>query len=180
MRTFAPAVQYVHLTPRGVLPPEENGKPLPQNYALRSTTIPKKEAEIKREESQENQSRKWHPFRRPALGTFQKTAAKEEEAMTAVSKLLEEIQDNLFNKAKKFLEEKITAVQNYSEFQRVLAEKGGFLKASWCRSATCEEKIKEETGATIRLKPFEKEEPATPCIYCREKAEEMVYFARSY
>ena len=75
MRTVGPAVQNLHVAPRGVLPPEENGKPVPQNYALRSTTIPKKEEEIRREEPEENRSRKCHPFRRPALGTFQKTAA---------------------------------------------------------------------------------------------------------
>jgi prolyl-tRNA synthetase len=112
--------------------------------------------------------------------TYQKTAVKEETALTTVERLLEEIQHNLYAKARKYLEEKTTLVKNYDEFKKVLAEKGGFLKASWCGSATCEEKIKEETGATIRLKPFEKEEPVTACICCGEKAKEVVYFARSY
>jgi prolyl-tRNA synthetase len=112
--------------------------------------------------------------------TYQKTAVKEENALTTVERLLEEIQHNLYAKARKYLEEKTTIVKNYDEFKKVLAEKGGFLKASWCGSATCEEKIKEETGATIRLKPFEKEEPVTACICCGEKAKEVVYFARSY
>jgi prolyl-tRNA synthetase len=110
----------------------------------------------------------------------QKTAVKEEDVLSSVEMLLEEIQYNLYAKARICLEEKITSVQNYEEFKKVLARKGGFIKAAWCGSATCEEKIKEETGATIRLIPFEKEEPITACIYCEKKAKEMVYFARSY
>jgi prolyl-tRNA synthetase len=61
-----------------------------------------------------------------------------------------------------------------------LKEKGGFIKASWCGSQECEEKIKEETGATIRLIPFEREEPISNCIYCGGEAKEVVYFAKSY
>ncbi len=61
-----------------------------------------------------------------------------------------------------------------------LTEKGGFIKAAWCGTADCEAKIKEETGATIRVRPFQKEEPTTNCVHCGEKAVEMVYFARSY
>ncbi len=112
--------------------------------------------------------------------TFEKTTVKEEEATNAVLKLLEEIQNNLFRRAKKFLEEKITTVKNYEELKEVLKEKGGFIKASWCLSSKCEEKIKEETGATIRLVPFEKEKPVSNCIYCGEEAKEVVYFAKSY
>ncbi|MGB9959457.1 MAG: proline--tRNA ligase [Candidatus Bathyarchaeales archaeon] len=112
--------------------------------------------------------------------TFEKKQVKEEEATNAVLKLLEEIQKNLFNKAKKFLEEKITVVKNYEEFKEVLKEKGGFIKASWCLSSQCEEKIKEETGATIRLIPFEKEKPVSNCIYCGGEAKELAYFAKSY
>ena len=112
--------------------------------------------------------------------TFEKITVKEEEAANAVLKLLDEIQNNLFNRAKKFLEEKITVVKNYEEFKEVLKEKGGFIKASWCLSPTCEEKIKEETGATIRLVPFEREKPISNCIYCGGEAKELVYFAKSY
>jgi prolyl-tRNA synthetase len=111
---------------------------------------------------------------------FEKTTVDEGEAVNAVLKLLEEMQSSLFNKAKKFLEEKITAVKNYEDFKAVLSEKGGFIKASWCLSSRCEEKIKEETGATVRLIPFEREEPFSHCIYCGGEAKEVVYFAKSY
>jgi len=112
--------------------------------------------------------------------TYQKTAVKETEATDAVEKLLEEIQNNLYAKAKKTLEENITAAKDYSEFTNTLKEKGGFIKAAWCGNAECEEKIKEETGATIRVIPFDQKEPAGNCVYCGQKATKTAYFARSY
>lgn len=112
--------------------------------------------------------------------TYERITVKEEEIVEAIKKLLEEIQRNLYNRAKKFLEEKITRVENYEEFKKILSEKGGFIKASWCGNRECEEKIKEETGATIRLIPFEREEPFSKCIYCGKEAKEVAYFAKSY
>lgn len=112
--------------------------------------------------------------------TGQKIAVKEEETLATVEKLFEDIQNNLFEKAKAALAEKTFAVQNYEEFKRIAAEKGGFLKAAWCGSAECEAKIKDETGATIRVRPFEKHEPTVNCVYCGQKAKETVFFARSY
>jgi prolyl-tRNA synthetase len=112
--------------------------------------------------------------------TYQKTTAIMNDAVQATEKLLEEIQNNLYAKAKTVLEEKITTVQDYDGFQKALRNKGGFIKAAWCGSLKCEEKIKEETGATIRLRPFEKEKAVANCVYCGEKDGEMVYFAKSY
>ncbi len=112
--------------------------------------------------------------------TCQKAAVKESEAVAAVEKLLEEIQHNLYAKARIGLEEKTTSVTTYEEFQKVLSAKGGFLKAAWCGSAECEAKIKDETSATIRVRPFQKEEPVGNCIHCGQKAQEMVFFAKSY
>ncbi|MEM2440308.1 MAG: proline--tRNA ligase, partial [Candidatus Bathyarchaeia archaeon] len=78
------------------------------------------------------------------------------------------------------LEDHIATVQSYDEFKEALQTRGGFIRASWCGSRECERKIKEETGATIRIIPFEKEQPVSNCIYCGGKASELVYFARSY
>jgi prolyl-tRNA synthetase len=112
--------------------------------------------------------------------TYQKTVVKEEEAADAVERLLEEIQNNLYVKAKKSLEEKIATVQDYGEFTKILKEKGGFIKTAWCGNPECEAKIKDETGATIRVLPFEQGEPAGDCVYCGKKAKKIAYFARSY
>ena len=112
--------------------------------------------------------------------TGQKMAVKEQDMITTVDNLLTEIQHNLYAKARVDLENKITTVQTYEEFKDTLKAKGGFIKAAWCGKATCEAKVKDETGATIRLRPFERETPKTGCIVCGENAEETVYFARSY
>ncbi len=89
----------------------------------------------------------------------QKAPVKEADIPAAAEKLLQEIQENLFAKAKALMQESTSTVGNYEEFKKVLCDKGGFLKAAWCGSAECEAKIKDETGATIRVLPFEKEEP---------------------
>ena len=112
--------------------------------------------------------------------TFEKTAVKEENVTDAVTKLLEDIQRSLFEKAKGILEENITTVTAYKDFKKVLKEKGGFIRACWCGSSDCEKNVKEETGATIRIVPLEKEKIFANCIYCGEEAKEVVYFARSY
>jgi len=112
--------------------------------------------------------------------TRQKITVKEQEAVNKVTELLEEIQHNLYARARIELESKTSAVKNYEEFKEVLKEKGGFIKAAWCGSPECEAKIKEETGATIRLKPFEKETTTERCVFGGEEAQEIVYFARSY
>jgi prolyl-tRNA synthetase len=112
--------------------------------------------------------------------TKQKSFIRETDVESEAEKLLEEIQHNLYAKARITLEEKITAVKTYDEFKQVVAGKGGFIKAAWCGNADCERKFKEETGATIRVIPFEKEEPTTNCVYCGQKAKDVAYFARSY
>ena len=112
--------------------------------------------------------------------TKEKSFIKEIEVVAQAEKLLEEIQHNLYAKARIALEEKITAVKTYDEFKQVISGKGGFIKAAWCDNTECEAKIKEETGATIRVIPFEKEEPRTNCVYCGQKAKDVAYFARSY
>jgi prolyl-tRNA synthetase len=112
--------------------------------------------------------------------TREKATVKEEEAVQAVTRLLEEIQNSLFSKAKKILEEDTITVKTYDEFKNVLKEKGGFIRASWCGGTTCEEKVKDETGATIRIVPFEKEKTFSKCFHCGQEAKEVVYFARAY
>lgn len=112
--------------------------------------------------------------------TSERLVVKEEKTVDTVTKLLEEIQNTLFNKAKKFLEDHTTTVKTYDEFKEALKKKGGFIRACWCSSPTCEEKIKEETGATIRLLPFEKEKLFSNCVCCGGEGKEVVYFGRAY
>ena len=112
--------------------------------------------------------------------TGEKKPVKESDISETVEKLLQEIQNNMLAKAKAILQGKTTSVQNYEEFKKVLVEKGGFIKAAWCGNRDCEAKIKDETGATIRIRPFQTVELSTSCMVCIKKAKETPYFARSY
>jgi prolyl-tRNA synthetase len=70
-------------------------------------------------------------------------------------------------------------ISDYSEFKEKIG-KGGFFNAPWCGKQECEEKIKEETGADIRVIPFDSENKDGNCIYCNEKSSVIPIFARGY
>jgi prolyl-tRNA synthetase len=97
-----------------------------------------------------------------------------------VPQLLEEIQQNLFEKAREHREEMTSLAVDFDEFKEVIAEKGGFVKSMWCGETACEDKIKEETSATSRCIPFEQEKVGDTCVCCGEAAEKMVYWAKAY
>ncbi|MFQ6025013.1 MAG: proline--tRNA ligase [Nitrosopumilaceae archaeon] len=96
-----------------------------------------------------------------------------------IASTLDEIQKNLFDKATKILEERTVEVSNYDQFKTKL-EEGMFLKAPWCENQKCEEKIKEETGADIRVIPFDSENTRSNCIFCKSQSKVNVIFARGY
>ncbi len=111
--------------------------------------------------------------------TGERKVIKESE-IEKIEDSLEEIQKDLFKRAKKFFEEHVYIAKNFEEFKEIMKNKRGFIKACWCGSEECEVKIKEETGATIRCIPFEKEKIFSNCVFCGKKAKEVVYFARAY
>lgn len=96
-----------------------------------------------------------------------------------IEALLEEIQENLFTKALAFREENSRKVETWDEFL-VEIEKGGFLYAHWDGSPETEQKIKDETKATIRAIPLDGEEEEGKCIYTGNPSTKRVVFARSY
>ena len=112
--------------------------------------------------------------------TGEKQIVKEEKLTETVKNLLIEIQENLFNQAKKFLQENIREASDYSEFKKIIEDKKGIIKAYWCGNRECEDKIKEETKASIRCIPFEENKTSGKCIYCGKKTSTWVYFARAY
>jgi prolyl-tRNA synthetase len=93
-------------------------------------------------------------------------------------KLLDEMQKRLFVKSKKFTEDNTREAKSYDEFKKILKEKGGFIKAHWCGDAKCEKKIQDETKATIRCIPFEKNKVGK-CIKCGKEGKEVL-FAKAY
>ena len=96
-----------------------------------------------------------------------------------INAILEKIQNEMFDAAKKMLQERSTSVDDYEKFKEEL-EKGGFLYASWCGDESCEEKIKEETGAEIRVIPFGGKNQNTKCVYCGKSSTIIPIFARGY
>lgn len=99
---------------------------------------------------------------------------------TFVAKLLDDIQDNLFERAKNFRDDHITEVKDYEEFKSVLETKGGFVKAHWDGTTETELKIKEETKATIRCIPLDEPESKGVCIYSGKESSKKVLFAKAY
>lgn len=112
--------------------------------------------------------------------TSEKMIVPMEELETKIPALLEEIQNNLFEKAKKHREGKTTVAYNMDEFKKNLEENPGFIKAMWCGSEACENFIKEETAATSRCMPFEQEHLSDKCVCCGEEAKHLVYWAKAY
>lgn len=109
----------------------------------------------------------------------EKLMIKETAVVKKVLEMLDSIQENMYKKAKKFLSDNISIVKTYEELKNILKNKKGFIKASWCGDHHCENQVKLETGATIRVIPFEKEK-ATKCVYCNKAGKEVVYFAKAY
>jgi prolyl-tRNA synthetase len=97
-----------------------------------------------------------------------------------VPRLLDEIQANIYNKALKFREENTFKVDTWDEFLKVLDNPGGFIMAHWDGTVETEEKIKEETKATIRCIPFDSPEESGKCVYSGKPSTRRVLFARSY
>ena len=97
-----------------------------------------------------------------------------------VGNLLEEMQASIFNKACEFRDAHITRVDTYEEFKATLETKGGFVSAHWDGTPETEERIKEETKATIRCIPLEPEAEEGSCVRTGKPSPYRVLFARAY
>ncbi|HNX79955.1 MAG TPA: proline--tRNA ligase [Prolixibacteraceae bacterium] len=112
--------------------------------------------------------------------TLTKETVSFEGIETVVEKLLEEIQESIYNKALNFRNENIRKADTWDEFKQILEEKGGFIAAHWDGTGETEQKIKEETKATIRCIPIEQEAEAGKCIYSGKPSSGRVLFAIAY
>jgi prolyl-tRNA synthetase len=97
-----------------------------------------------------------------------------------VANLLVEIQQNMFDRALKFREERSSRADTWEEFQRLLDEKPGFIYAHWDGTPETEEKIKELTKATIRCIPLDNPQEDGVCILSGKPSRQRVVFARAY
>ena len=97
-----------------------------------------------------------------------------------IPRLLEDIQTNIYNKALNFRKENTFYVDTWDEFLKILDNPGGFIMAHWDGTVETEEKIKEETKATVRCIPFDSLEESGKCVYSGKPSKRRVLFARSY
>ncbi|OQX72327.1 MAG: proline--tRNA ligase [Bacteroidetes bacterium 4484_249] len=99
---------------------------------------------------------------------------------TVIENLLREIQDNIYDKALKFREANIYKADSYEEFKDIIENKNGFVMAHWDGTPETEEKIQQETKATIRNIPFDSPEEEGKCMISGKPSKRRVLFAKAY
>ncbi|MBI2616763.1 proline--tRNA ligase [Candidatus Gottesmanbacteria bacterium] len=112
--------------------------------------------------------------------TGEKVKSQKSKVKSDTERLLKEIQDNLFERMKKFRDENTHTVSSYEEFKKIMATQKGYIYAFWCEDPVCEAKIKEETKATTRILPLDAKEEKGECVYCKKPATHRWYFAQAY
>ena len=108
------------------------------------------------------------------------TLALDESLPEKLHALLDEIHEDMYQKALEFRNEHITEVSTYDDFKEILDTKGGYIKMPWCGDEACEVKIKEDTAATSRCIDTDASADGKVCPICGKKAKHIVYFARAY
>jgi prolyl-tRNA synthetase len=137
-------------------------KGVPVRLALGARDLEKNIIEVARRDSQE------------------KSQVPLEGIVDYLKKLLEEIQQSLFDKALKYRDAHITNCDQWDEFVKLLDEKGGFLNAHWDGTAETEAAIKEKTKATVRCIPLNNKLEEGKCILTGNPSRQRVLFARAY
>jgi prolyl-tRNA synthetase len=117
--------------------------------------------------------------------TMQKSTVNCTVLVDSVVAILNEIQANLLLRTKEILRQYISEAISYDTFKSILDHKGGFIYTGWCGDQSCETKVKEETGADLRVLPFDEQQEAesgllSKCVYCMRSANKIAVFARAY
>lgn len=141
---------------------EYEAKGVPIRIAVGPRDLAENKAEVARRDTKTKETKDWDDLPKDVVS------------------LLDEIQENLYNRALQYRSEHITEVDDFDTFQKVLEEKGGFVCAHWDGTEETEEKIKALTKATIRCIPLGQIEEAGQCVYSGKPSEGRVLFARAY
>jgi prolyl-tRNA synthetase len=115
--------------------------------------------------------------------TMQKSTVNCSILVDSVFSILNEIQTNLLLRTKEILRQYMSKATSYDSFKSILDGKGGFVYTGWCGDQSCETKVKEETGADLRVLPFDEQQETgllSNCVYCRQPANKIAVFARAY
>ena len=116
--------------------------------------------------------------RRDKPGREGKTFVEQQGIAASTSKLLDEVQKALYDRALAFREANTADPKNYDEFKQAVEK--GFAFSWWCGNEQCEANIKEETKATMRCIPLDQAAGSGKCIHCGQPAKEKAIFARAY
>ena len=111
--------------------------------------------------------------------TLEKIVVNYEEVLEKIKYLLETIQKDMFEKAKKRRDSMIYEAMTYDELKDIAENKPGFIKINWCGKTECEDKIKEDTTLKSRC-IIEDEEVNGPCVVCKNKATTRIYIGKQY
>ena len=104
-----------------------------------------------------------------------------DELEVKVPEILETIQKDMYERAKKHRDAHIWDAHNYDEFKDIAENKPGFIRGMWCEDRACEDKIKEELAVTSRCMPFEDQEQISDvCVCCGKPAHKLVYWGKAY
>ncbi|WP_410510857.1 proline--tRNA ligase [Paenibacillus sp. BR2-3] len=112
--------------------------------------------------------------------TGEKKVVQQDNLVEEVQAMLEQVHNEMFERALKFREDHFYSVDTLDEMKASMEEKRGFALAGWCGTEECESKVKEETGATSRNIPFNPAETKQVCICCGKPAQHTVVFAKAY
>ncbi|MBA4493142.1 proline--tRNA ligase [Paenactinomyces guangxiensis] len=112
--------------------------------------------------------------------TGEKLFVPESELLNRVPGLLQDIQSNMYSKAKDFRDSNSHVARHLTEMAEIIRDRRGFVLAGWCGEDSCEKSVKQETGATSRNIPFDPPEVLPACIVCGKPAKHTVWFAKSY
>ena len=102
------------------------------------------------------------------------------ELEDTVARLLDEVHDSLYARAKKNLEDHTKVCRTLDEVKQFMETEGGFAKTMWCGELDCELKMKEEAGVSSRCMPFEQERVSDVCVCCGRPAKHMIYWGVAY
>ncbi|NLJ60482.1 MAG: proline--tRNA ligase [Firmicutes bacterium] len=112
--------------------------------------------------------------------TGEKTDVPMENLEDAVIDMLNSVQEGLYARAKRFMDENTHVTNDYGKFKAIIEEERGLIFAPWCGSQECEVSVKAETGATIRCIPMNACSKPGKCIHCGDDSTDWVYFAKAY
>ena len=112
--------------------------------------------------------------------TREKIVVSLDQVETRITEILEQMQNEMFQRAKDHRDAHIYDAHNYDEFKDIAENKPGFIRAMWCGDPECEAKIKEDTTVTSRCMPFEQEEISSGCVCCNKPAKKLVYWGKAY